>query len=93
MKDIPVIGMAAYSGTGKTTLLTKVVALCKERGIRVAVIKHDVHGLDFDREGKDSWLYTQAGADQIIMAGPQQTIAIEQREKSLHEIICDIEGI
>ena len=93
MKDIPVIGMAAYSGTGKTTLLTRVVALCKERGLRVAVIKHDAHGLDFDREGKDSWRYTQAGADQIIMAGPHQTVAIEQREKPLHEIIDGIQNV
>lgn len=60
--DIPVIGLAGYSGTGKTTLLEKVLPRLKEKGIRAAVIKHDVHGLNFDDEGTDSRRFADAGA-------------------------------
>ena len=41
-----VIGFSAWSGTGKTTLLEKVIRRMKARGLRVAVVKHDVHGID-----------------------------------------------
>ena len=43
MNHIPVIAFAAYSGTGKTTLIEKLVRELKNRGLRLAVIKHDGH--------------------------------------------------
>ena len=51
----PVIGFSAYSGTGKTTVIEKLIRLLTERGVRVGVIKHDRHGFDIDRPGKDSY--------------------------------------
>lgn len=41
MGGIPIFSVVAYSGTGKTTLLEKLIPLLKERGLRVAVVKHD----------------------------------------------------
>ena len=43
MTNIPVIAFAAYSGTGKTTLIEKLVCELEDRGLRLAVIKHDGH--------------------------------------------------
>ena len=43
MDNIPMIGFAAWSGTGKTTLIEKLIVYFKGRGLRVAVIKHDGH--------------------------------------------------
>ena len=40
--------VAAYSGTGKTTYLTKLIPCLKARGLQVAAVKHDVHGLSLD---------------------------------------------
>ena len=59
---IPAIAIAAYSGTGKTTLIERLLPALRSRGLRVAVVKHDGHRFDIDREGKDSWRFTQAGA-------------------------------
>ena len=63
MANIPVIGFAAFSGTGKTTLIEKIVRNLKAQGFRVAVIKHDAHKFEIDKEGKDSWRFSKAGAD------------------------------
>ena len=61
MNNIPVIAFAAYSGTGKTTLIEKLVRELKNRGLRLAVIKHDGHKFEIDHEGKDSWRFAKAG--------------------------------
>jgi molybdopterin-guanine dinucleotide biosynthesis protein B len=51
----PIVCFVGRSGSGKTTLLVEVIRLLRERGWRVASVKHDVHGATFDTEGKDSW--------------------------------------
>ena len=64
----PVLGFIAFSGTGKTTLLTQVIPLLKEQGIRPALIKHAHHRFDIDIPGKDSYALRKAGADQVLVA-------------------------
>jgi molybdopterin-guanine dinucleotide biosynthesis protein B len=64
--------VAASSNSGKTTLIEKVVKVLKSRGLRVAVIKHASQGFDLDRPGKDSWRFQEAGADAVILAGPDR---------------------
>ncbi|MDN6833787.1 MAG: molybdopterin-guanine dinucleotide biosynthesis protein MobB, partial [Enterobacterales bacterium] len=46
--SIPLLGIAAYSGTGKTTLLKKLIPLLNAKGIRIALIKHTHHDMDID---------------------------------------------
>ena len=50
----PVLGFAAFSGTGKTTLLEKLIPQLTKQGIRIAMIKHAHHEFDIDKPGKDS---------------------------------------
>ena len=66
-----VIGFSAWSGTGKTTLLEKVIRRMKARGLRVAVVKHDVHGIAPCDDGKDSGRLRMAGADRVVLIGPE----------------------
>lgn len=86
--NIPVFGFAAYSGTGKTTIIEQVIRALKARGIRTAVIKHDGHGLVNDSEGKDSWRFTQAGADIMIIGSPEKFTYIEKKETSLQQLLA-----
>ncbi len=44
----PVIGFCAFNGTGKTTLLKKIIPLLRERNLRLAVIKDDQHDVEID---------------------------------------------
>lgn len=64
---LPLIGIAAFSGTGKTTLLTQVIPLLIQRGIRVGMIKHAHHRFDVDTPGKDSYELRKAGAGQMLI--------------------------
>ncbi len=72
--DLPIFGICGHSGSGKTTLLEAVVPRLRERGLEVAVVKHDVHGLDFDRAGKDSDRLFRTGAD-VYLADPEQHLS------------------
>lgn len=87
---IPVVAFAAYSGTGKTTLIEALVKALKADGVRVAVIKHDAHDFEIDHEGKDSWRFAKAGADMTIISSPKKTAVIEQRERTLWQNIAMI---
>lgn len=86
MKNTPIVGFAAYSGTGKTTLIERLVRCLKGRGLRIAVIKHDGHRFEIDREGKDSWRYTQAGADMSIICSAEKTALVERRELDFEQV-------
>ncbi|MEH6627304.1 MAG: molybdopterin-guanine dinucleotide biosynthesis protein MobB [Motiliproteus sp.] len=65
---VPMIGFAAYSGTGKTTLLKQLIPLLNQQGIRVGMIKHAHHRFDVDTPGKDSYELRKAGAEQMLIA-------------------------
>jgi len=68
----PVVSFTARSGTGKTTFLCGLIPALRERGVRVLVVKHDVHGFEVDKPGKDTWRLRQAGARQVLIANAQQ---------------------
>jgi molybdopterin-guanine dinucleotide biosynthesis protein B len=58
-----VTSFVGHSGAGKTTLIEKLLRELKLRGLRVGTIKHAHHTVHLDTPGKDSWRYTQAGAE------------------------------
>ena len=70
--NIPVLGFAAYSGTGKTSLLVRLLPLMKLQGLRVAMIKHAHHDFDIDTPGKDSYELRKAGAGQVLIASDKR---------------------
>jgi molybdopterin-guanine dinucleotide biosynthesis protein B len=80
--------VAASSNSGKTTLIEKVVKILKARGFRVAVVKHAKAGFDLDRQGKDSWRFQQAGADTVVLVGPDEMALMKKtgREPSPAEL-------
>jgi len=88
----PIVSIVAKSGTGKTTLLEKLIGELKRRGYRVGAVKHDAHRLEIDREGKDSWRLTQAGADTMLITSPAKVALVKQNrdgvEPSLAEAIA-----
>ncbi|HHW02083.1 MAG TPA: molybdopterin-guanine dinucleotide biosynthesis protein B [Thermoanaerobacterales bacterium] len=94
MSHIPIISFVAKSGTGKTTLLEKVIKELKNRGLRIAVIKH-AHEFEIDHPGKDSWRHAQAGADIVAVSSEDKFALIEKRQKemTLDEIASRISGV
>lgn len=69
---IPVLAISAWSGTGKTTLLKKLIPALCAKDIRPGLIKHTHHNMDVDKPGKDSYELRKAGAAQTIVASNQR---------------------
>ncbi len=77
---IPILSIVGKSDSGKTTLIEKLVPELVRRGYRVATIKHDVHGFEIDREGKDSWRHKQAGAHTVVISSPTKLAVIRDAD-------------
>jgi len=75
---VPLVTIAGLSGSGKTTLIEKVVGELTSRGFKVGTIKHDAHGFEIDKEGKDSWRHARAGAVSVVLASPEKTALIKK---------------
>ena len=86
----PVLGFAAYSGTGKTSLLVKLLPLMKLQGLRVAMIKHAHHDFDIDKPGKDSFELRKAGADQVLIASDKRYALMTEYENQAEPELGDL---
>ncbi|WNR43177.1 molybdopterin-guanine dinucleotide biosynthesis protein B [Paenibacillus roseipurpureus] len=73
------IGLAGYSNSGKTTLLSGLVVEMKRRGHRIAVMKHDAHGHYKEAVGADSTAFVDAGADAVITLSPDAVHVYERK--------------
>ena len=86
---VPILSIVGKSNSGKTTLMVKLVQELKSRGYLVATIKHSHHRFEIDKEGKDSWLHTRAGADAVVVSSQTMTGVIRKtpQEIPLSEIV------
>ncbi len=87
-----------YSGAGKTSLIEQLIALMRQRGERVSVIKHAHHRFDVDHEGKDSWRHRQAGAFEVLVASDRRLALMREFEQpfqmSIHQLAAHLyEGV
>lgn len=93
--DVPVLGIAAYSGTGKTTLLKKLLPQLRAHGLRVAMVKHAHHSFDTDVPGKDSYELRKAGATQMLVASRHRWALVTETgdaaEPRLEELLARLD--
>jgi len=68
----PIVSIVGPSGVGKTTFLEKLIPALTGKGLSVGTVKHDVHGFEMDRPGKDSYRHKRAGAQVSIISSPNQ---------------------
>ena len=91
LDDLPVLGVCGWSGSGKTTVVESLLPRLRERGLKVAVVKHDVHGLDVDHPGKDSDRFFRAGAD-VLLDGPGEALLRSHTDGDL-DLACTLRSL
>lgn len=72
------LGIAGFSGAGKTTLIERLLPCLLARGLVVSVLKHSHHDFDVDRPGKDSWRHRQAGAQEVLVVGGRRWVLMQE---------------
>ncbi|MDR2502081.1 MAG: molybdopterin-guanine dinucleotide biosynthesis protein B [Oscillospiraceae bacterium] len=91
--DITVVSFVAYSGTGKTTLIEKLIPLLCARGMRVAVVKHDAHSFSIDKPGKDSYRFSAAGASVTAIVSGARAAIMENRPVDFDDVLSRIGNV
>ena len=97
MKSKKIIGFAAFSGTGKTTLIKKIVSILSKKKYTVSVIKHAHHNFDLDQPGKDSYEIRKSGAENILISSEKRWALIHEnknnQELNLENLLDILENI
>lgn len=95
LQDRPVIGIAGWKNSGKTTMVVRLVTELTRRGHRVATIKHAHHSFDVDPGETDSARHRRAGAAQVaIVSGKRWALMSEipdGGEPSLTQMLARLE--
>ena len=78
----PIVSFIARSGTGKTTLVTALISELKARGYKVGAIKHDAHKFEIDHPGKDSYRFTESGADSMLISSNNKLAFVKQHQQT-----------
>lgn len=91
--SIPAVSFSAYSGTGKTTLIERLIPAFNSLGLKLGVMKHDAHRFQIDKPGKDSYRFSQAGALVTAIGSSEMTAFVERRPLSPWEIINRMQGV
>ncbi len=88
----PVFGVTGWKNSGKTTLVTRLIAEFASRGYRVNSIKHAHHSFDIDVPGTDSFRHREAGATEVaVVSGGRWALMHEIRggpEPAMDEILA-----
>ena len=75
-KVVNIIGSG--SNVGKTYIMEGIIKELKSRGLSIATIKHDVHGFDIDKEGKDTYKHRKAGSETVIISSKNRLAMIKE---------------
>ena len=92
-----IIGLAGWSGAGKTTLIAKLIPGILARGLKVSTLKHAHHAFDVDRPGKDSYEHRMAGATEVLVASQMRFALMHElrgeAEPRLPELLAKLSAV
>src|SRR5262245_65483773 len=76
--NVRIIGLAGWSGAGKTTLVAKSLPRILGRGLRVSTVRHAHHSFDMDQPGKDSHTHRLAGATEVLVSSSSRWALVHE---------------
>tara|TARA_R110002124_G_scaffold100107_5_gene246597 strand:+ start:16885 stop:17427 length:543 start_codon:yes stop_codon:yes gene_type:complete len=93
-EQTPVFGVTGWKNSGKTTLVSRLVAEITARGYSVSTVKHAHHNFDIDQKGRDSYAHREAGAHEVaLVSGRRWALMHELRgeeEPSLADVLAKL---
>jgi molybdopterin-guanine dinucleotide biosynthesis protein B len=75
-----ILGIAGWSGGGKTTLLKSLIPALIGRGVSVSTLKHAHHAFDLDKPGKDSHAHREAGAREVLISSTKRWALLHENQ-------------
>jgi molybdopterin-guanine dinucleotide biosynthesis adapter protein len=87
--------VAGKSGSGKTTVLERLIPELKNKGLRIGTVKHHHGGFDMDIPGKDSWRHKRAGAEKTVISSPNRIgiVMDTDHDNSPEELVQFLSGM
>ena len=87
MQDRLAVAFTGPSNSGKTTLIVNLSSYLQDKGYKVAIVKHDPKDKAvFDKEGKDSFKFSQTGAD-VAVVSPKKTTYLKGETSTIDELV------
>jgi molybdopterin-guanine dinucleotide biosynthesis adapter protein len=86
----PVIGIAGWKKSGKTTLVEGLVGEFTRRGLKVATVKHAHHDFQIDQAETDSARHRRAGASQVAVVSAKRWAVIAELEAAPEPGLADV---
>jgi len=89
---LPVVSFIGKKKSGKTTVVVGVLQELRDRGFRVAAIKHDTHGFEIDVPGTDSYRFRETGAEVVGISSPDKYVWLNtvREERALLDLVGQI---
>ena len=87
-----VIGLAGWSGAGKTTMIVRLLPELVRRGVSVSTMKHAHHGFDVDQPGKDSYRHREAGATEVLVASSARWALMHEQRGEAEPSAAELMG-
>lgn len=90
-------GIVGWKGSGKTTLVVKLLGEFGQRGLTVSTLKHAHHGFDIDEPGRDSYEHRAAGANEVVISSARRWALMHENltgaEASLDELLDKMQPV
>jgi len=90
MKNPIVLGFYGKSGSGKTSLIIKLIKKLNKEGYNIVTVKITDKNIGIDNKGKDTWKYSKAGSKLTILSSPVETDFMIKQNKSINKILKQI---
>lgn len=91
----PVIGIAGWKKSGKTTLTVRLVEVLTRRGYAIATVKHAHHNFQIDDADTDSARHRRAGAGQVAIVSAKRWAIVrelgDRQEPDFSDVIAMLE--
>ncbi|PWC32333.1 molybdopterin-guanine dinucleotide biosynthesis protein B [Azospirillum sp. TSO35-2] len=85
-----IFGLTGWSGSGKTSLIVRLIPALTARGLRVSTVKHAHKGFDIDHPGKDSHNHRLAGATEVLVSSPRRWALMHEMRDGEPELTLDV---